>query len=38
MEGSTSMESILSRFSNFNTKRAKKEASSNDNDDDEDEE
>lgn len=37
MEGSMSMDSILSRFSNFSTERNKRETS-NDNDDDDDEE
>lgn len=38
MEGSMSMDQILSRFSNFSTERSKKEASSHDDDDNEEEE
>jgi hypothetical protein len=38
MEGSMSMDSILSRFSNFNTEMGKRHSLNNNDDDDEDDE
>jgi hypothetical protein len=38
MEGSMSMDSILSRFTNFSTERSKRETSNDDDDDDDEDE